>query len=217
MTLDDQHSPHALHSWLLIVGITSFSLYMLWDIQILQNLLGADTTWISRCILAIFIAASFHCGWKSFELTKAQLSICALTKNKSTIPKLQSPVVDFMQSIQKHRSSKTQEQAAEILAYELRRQIPGGWFITGLLIKLGLLGTVIGFGVMLGSVGDLATLEVGDLKSLIQKMTAGMGLALITTIFGLICSMVLGIQYLLLDATADRLIARSINLAEKHH
>ncbi|MDO6749982.1 MotA/TolQ/ExbB proton channel family protein, partial [Gilvimarinus sp. 1_MG-2023] len=80
-------------------------------------------------------------------------------------------------------------------------------FMTGVLVKLGLLGTVVGFMLMLGSVSGLENLDTSDLKVLMQQMTTGMGVAMNTTLVGLVCSILLGLQYLLLDRSADRLVA----------
>ncbi len=89
-----------------------------------------------------------------------------------------------------------------------------GWFLAGLVIKLGLLGTVIGFVLMLGSVSGLESLDIGDVKQLMQQMTQGMGIAMNTTMVGLVSSMLLGIQYLLLDRSADRFVVETINLGQ---
>ena len=85
----------------------------------------------------------------------------------------------------------------------------------GGMIKLGLLGTVIGFIVMLSSVSGLENLTIADVKDLMQKMTEGMGIAMSTTLIGLIGSMLLSAQYLLLDRMADRFVAMSIRLGEE--
>ena len=74
------------------------------------------------------------------------------------------------------------------------------------MIKLGLLGTVIGFIMMLTSIGGLDSLDIEQVQRLMQQMTQGMMVALNTTLLGLIGSMILGIQYLLLDHCADRLL-----------
>ncbi|MCU7849742.1 MAG: hypothetical protein KZQ89_17460 [Candidatus Thiodiazotropha sp. (ex Lucinoma kastoroae)] len=53
-----------------------------------------------------------------------------------------------------------------------------------------------------------------DIQGLLQRMTTGMGVALNTTLMGLSCSMLLGMQYLMLDRAADRLVAEAIQFTE---
>ena len=83
-----------------------------------------------------------------------------------------------------------------------------------MLVKLGLLGTVIGFILMLRSVMAIESFNIEDAQSMLGAMTVGMGVALNTTMIGLVCSMLLGMQYLLVDRGADRLIAEAVFVAE---
>ena len=80
------------------------------------------------------------------------------------------------------------------------------------LIKLGLLGTIIGFILMLASVSVTDNMDVASLQSIIKNMSSGMGTALYTTLTGLVASMILAIQYLLVERGSDCLIERSIQL-----
>jgi biopolymer transport protein ExbB/TolQ len=56
-------------------------------------------------------------------------------------------------------------------------------------------------------------MDVASLKSIIKSMSNGMGTALYTTLTGLVASMILAIQYLLVERGSDCLIERSIQLA----
>lgn len=69
---------------------------------------------------------------------------------------------------------------------------------------------------MLGSVADTSSLDVNTMQKVLKQMSSGMGTALFTTLAGLIGSMLLGLQYLLADKSADEIVRRSILLAEKH-
>ena len=83
------------------------------------------------------------------------------------------------------------------------------------LLKLGLVGTIIGFILMLGSIADTSSLDVNTMQKVLRQMSSGMGTALFTTLAGLVASMLLGLQYLLADKSADELIRRSIVIAER--
>jgi len=69
------------------------------------------------------------------------------------------------------------------------------WFITELLVALGMIGTVIGFIVMLGS--SFAEINIQDAQSVkdaLTDMALGMSTALYTTLTGLVTSQLLKVQ-----------------------
>jgi hypothetical protein len=61
--------------------------------------------------------------------------------------------------------------------------------------RLGLVGTVIGFIIMLSSFATVDFTDVASTQTLIKSMSMGMGVALWTTLIGQICSIVVNIQY----------------------
>jgi len=67
----------------------------------------------------------------------------------------------------------------------------GIWFIADNFLSLGMLGTVVGFIIMLTSVYAVDLSNTANYSILITNMLSGMGTALITTLTGLICSMML--------------------------
>ena len=100
------------------------------------------------------------------------------------------------------------------MAEQAHGQHEAGWFVAGSLIKLGLLGTVIGFVLMLAPVTTLESFDQSQVQGLLKQMTVGMGVALNTTLIGLVCTLLLGIQYLLVDRAADRLVAQTVHFTE---
>ena len=70
-----------------------------------------------------------------------------------------------------------------------------GWFITELLLALGMIGTVIGFILMLGgSFESLNISDTGSVKTALTDMAIGMSTALYTTLVGMVCSQILKVQ-----------------------
>ena len=70
-----------------------------------------------------------------------------------------------------------------------------GWFITELLLALGMIGTVIGFILMLGgSFESLNLSDTGSVKTALTAMAIGMSTALYTTLVGMVCSQILKVQ-----------------------
>lgn len=177
--------------WLWLVGLIMAGFYIGWDSGVIPAMIASDRTWLSLLILVVFGMTTLHCGWRSVWLAR------------------EAEVL-----LKPHEGSgmggDSTTLAAELLAEKLRGQHQIGWFVSGVLIKLGLLGTVIGFVIMLASVGKLESLDITQVQHLMQQMTQGMKIALNTTIFGLVSSILLGMQYLFLDRSADKLVAEAV-------
>ena len=73
------------------------------------------------------------------------------------------------------------------------------WYVVDLLIKLGLVGTVIGFIIMLSSIVTIENFDLSLMQTLLQKMSAGMMIALYTTLTGLVSSILLAFQNKILE------------------
>jgi len=116
--------------------------------------------------------------------------------------------------IGRQRGAKKKSTLTDALAERLKGAHELGWFVADILLKLGLVGTIIGFILMLGSIANTASLDVNTMQKVLREMSGGMGTALFTTLAGLIGSILLGLQYLLLDKSADELILRIIRVAE---
>ena len=68
-------------------------------------------------------------------------------------------------------------------------------FMVGIMTKLGMLGTVIGFIMMLSTcLTGVNFQNVQSMQGVIGSMTSGMSTALVTTAAGLICSLILQLQ-----------------------
>ena len=80
-----------------------------------------------------------------------------------------------------------------------------GHFISELLLKLGLMGTVIGFIMMLMPIAEIQTFDPNILQQLLSSMSGGMAVALYTTLTGLITSTLVKYQYYLADSAVIRI------------
>ena len=68
-------------------------------------------------------------------------------------------------------------------------------FMVGIMTKIGMLGTVIGFMIMLSTcLSDVSFQNVQSMQGVIGSMSTGMSTALVTTAAGLICSLILQLQ-----------------------
>ena len=75
-----------------------------------------------------------------------------------------------------------------------------GWFIAESCLVLGLIGTVTGLILMLGTAfTELDVTNITSVQNALIKMSLGMSTALYTTLVGLICSLVIKIQLVTIE------------------
>lgn len=195
--------------WLLLSTVSLALLVLLCDLQVLQYLLFSDVTRITGLTLLVYLFTSLHCGYRSWFLAVEHQALQAAVDGYA-----QSRLIGtYLANLD--AGCAENPVAAELFAERARGQHQVGWFVTGVVIKLGLLGTVVGFVLMLGSVSELDNLDISDIKALMQQMTAGMGVAMNTTLVALVCSILMGLQYLLLDRSADLLVAAGVELGQR--
>ncbi len=226
------------HQWFILFTSLLFVSVILWHEGLIGQLLINDPSRISIVIGLLFIAGTAHCGIRSRKLAGELSAMHEIIRYKQTNPDAVARLHDdeliignrtFKDSLAKSYFSsfmkgisfdeiklkKTENsQLTEVLSEHARGQHEMGWFVSGLLVKLGLLGTVIGFILMLRSVMSLGSIDFNDVQALLGEMTIGMAVALNTTLMGLLTSMLLGLQYLMLDRSADKLISDAVFFTE---
>ena len=199
--------PHfILISWLWLAGLLLFMVMVTWHIGLLPKALADDQTRISLVLLLLTALVSLHCAYRSYTLSRLD-SALSNWQSKQT-QHTDNALLNTYLSLMTRDGEKNLTLNGEILAEHFHYQHAFGWFAAGAMIKLGLLGTVIGFIMMLTSIGELDSLDIEQVQSLMQRMTQGMMVALNTTLLGLVGSMILGVQYLFLDHSADQLLLR---------
>ena len=100
------------------------------------------------------------------------------------------------------------------LADALRGPNQLGAYAGDALMKLGLLGTVIGFIMMLAPIAGLDAADHASVRSSMGLMSDGMAVAMYTTLTGLIGSILIQTQYYMLDKATQRLFGIATNLTE---
>lgn len=104
-------------------------------------------------------------------------------------------------------SEQTATQAREAM---MARWLNHGWFAADAVLKIGLLGTIIGFILMLSPIASLASYDAASLQTALGQMSGGMAVALYTTLTGLIVNIVLRFQYqFLADAMQALLLSEA--------
>lgn len=79
-----------------------------------------------------------------------------------------------------------------------------GWFTSDLCLTIGMMGTVVGFIMMLSGFATVDPNDISTVQGLIKTLGLGMSTSLYTTLMGLICSAGLKIQYFNLSQAIDK-------------
>ena len=95
-------------------------------------------------------------------------------------------------------------QTEDYLVEKIEHLMEVGWFTSDLCLSVGMMGTVIGFIMMLSGFANVDVSNMTTVQDLIKGLGTGMSTALYTTLTGLICSALLKIQYFNLSQAIDK-------------
>ena len=87
---------------------------------------------------------------------------------------------------------------------KIEHLIEVGWFTSDLCLTIGMIGTVVGFIMMLSGFATVDPNDISTVQGLIKTLGIGMSTSLYTTLMGLICSAGLKIQYFNLSQAIDK-------------
>tara|TARA_B100001175_G_scaffold63247_1_gene51377 strand:+ start:14495 stop:15205 length:711 start_codon:yes stop_codon:yes gene_type:complete len=173
------------------------------------TLIDNDASYITSLIFIIFIYFSGKVGIELFYLRTRYLHVknllsMILKGSKSDINSIlkifQYSKNNDDQSIFFYVTSNTDSDSAkENFEYSLTSKLNTGWLVADGLLKLGLIGTVIGFIIMLSAITEIDGFDFTMMKEMLQNMSRGMEVALYTTLSGLVSSILLTIQYSYLE------------------
>lgn len=213
----------SFHLWLLIASASVFAFFVAATSGGLAFVIEHDLTFISDAVMVFFLATTVYCGTRAWRLSRELMVVQALAQPGSGFTgrsarsqaefTSQSWVARFLTQVGASKKPETHEQLINVLTEKLRGSHEIGWFITETMTKLGLLGTVIGFLVMLTALVGSNQLELTAMQSILRDMASGMGIKIIATVVGLLCNIVLALQWLLLDRCADKVLAGAIYLS----
>ena len=236
---------HLLLVWLMLVGLIGFVLFLALKEKLLLLLYLGDSSKLSWVITLMFIIITIYCARRvwfiSVELNNSE-KVCALARRHELSVEEDQIYLDGSEKLPdclltrylldlfyRAQSVPAEDEQAEnntinannkelIEVFEAKLKNPHnlGWFFTDIMIKLGLLGTIIGFVLMLGSVVNVTDFDVTTMQNILKEMSSGMGTALYTTFAGLTCSILTAAQFHLLDQAADELVDATKHLTQVH-
>ena len=213
-----------LAAWAAFAGLLLFAGYVLYQKGIWAALLNADPTYLTALIVVLFVSATVWVGVRANTLTReyeAFLQFEALVHKSPTAArdwlkeKQASWAHEFFSAIQsKGKAWRDNARLIDLLAEKTSAPHEMPWWINGVLLKLGLLGKVIGFSIMALQLGEMSSFDSGQTSAVLKTLTGGLGIALLTTMTGLAANILLGLQLMRLDRFADALTAKAIQISE---
>jgi len=182
--------------WLALSGMFVFAAWLLGVQGVWALLLQSDPTGITFVIIVVFAVATLWCGARARELTRERQAAAAGTPGWAAdywVALAQAPL----------------EAAApmELLLERTHGPHATAWWVNAIQLKLGLLGKVIGFSILALQIGRFQNFDPAQSQDLLKSLTTGLGVALLTTMVGLVGNILLGLQLTRLDRYADALVA----------
>jgi hypothetical protein len=229
----NDHLP--LLRWLMFTGVCVFGFVMIWYYGLFRRMLNSDKTYISSIIVILYAATCVHCFWRTTAISRESdraHRVLALVRQGGQHLRVEGEDVlapDGSKLPPGHITShirnlilKSDLQGGRIdqtlllrgLADALRGPNALGSFASDSLMKLGLLGTIVGFILMLAPIAGLDAADHASMKLSMGLMSDGMAVAMYTTLAGLIGSILVQTQYYMLDEATAKLFALATDLTE---
>jgi hypothetical protein len=159
-------------------------------------LLSSDPTGITLVIIVVFFAATLWCGARARELQRQRRALEA--GRASAAPT--GWAAEYWQALA--QAPRDAGAPLDLLLEQTHGPHHTAWWVNGIQLKLGLLGKVIGFSILALQIGNLQSFDPSQSQELLKSLTTGLGVALLTTMVGLVGNIVLGLQLTRLDADA---------------
>jgi hypothetical protein len=209
--------------WAAYFGLLIFAFYILYVKGIWASLLAADPTYLTALIVVLFVGSTIWVGFRANQLAWQYEQVCkfrGLIMSKASKEALLQEENSWMKDLFNGLLAKKQDwrnnsQLVSLFAEKSSAAHEMTWWVNGVLLKLGLLGKVIGFSIMALQLGSLDSFDASQTSAILKTLTGGLGIALLTTMTGLAANMLLGLQLMRLDRFADYLTASAIETIEQ--
>lgn len=214
--------------WLLLNCLLAFAVVTLWYFGLIQIMLETDRTKISLLILGIFVLTDIHCLVQTVAVSRdlksarrvseildgagsgvlrregERVLVDEETELRSGV--MTSHIARLITKAAKLKGARLdQTLLLRILADRLRSREKLGWFVSEALLRLALLGTAVGFILMLVPISQVTSFDPETLRKALAGMSGGMAIALNVTVTGIAAALVLKFEYYLLDGATNEL------------
>ncbi len=172
---------------LMLVGIA-------WRQGLVEQVWVADTSTLSVVIAVLFVWGMIVGGWRAWKLSEE------LDRVRAGQPAEKAKA--YNDAIRRGVDPRV---AAEALRTKLLQRVAFAKQLSGTLVTLGLVGTVIGFIIALSGVDPSLVGDASSIGPMVGKLIEGMGVALYTTLVGACFGIWAAINHQLLATGASNL------------
>lgn len=225
--------------WWTLAGLVIFGAIVCVDQGLVQVMLAADRSHICIVILFMYAIGLGHTLVRSIYLSRqidhAGALVRSLESGAETVVHVDAAglrlaggevwrrgfttdyLIDYLGTTP--ATSVTNEDEGEsnlleVYAARIRAANEFGWFYIDLMLKVGFLGTLVGFILMLSSVADTGALDANTMQKVLTQMSLGMSTALYTTLASLVGGILLSVPYYLLDRGLETLLRLTVHVKE---
>jgi hypothetical protein len=223
--------------WMIFTGVSLFGFGLAWHYGLFQLMTAQDRSGISVFICILYLVISGHClvyiigisreintahrvrervsiGVSSYRIAGRRV----ITDDGAALPtgRVTDYIGNLVAKAEKQGADRRLDQTLLLrgLADKLRSPMQFGAFAGDALLKLGLLGTIVGFILMLLPLANLDNFDPTSMKSSMKVMSGGMAIAMYTTLAGLVGSILVKAQYYILDNASAYLFDVTTDLTE---
>jgi hypothetical protein len=182
--------------WLALAGLFVFAAWLLGVRGVWALLLHSDPTGITLVIIVVFVVATLWSGMRARELAREREAMAARAPGWAH---------DYWAALGAEPIDETAP--LDVLLERTHGPHSTAWWVNAIQLKLGLLGKVIGFSILALQIGQIQNFDPAQAQELLKSLTTGLGVALLTTMVGLVGNILLGVQLTRLDRFADELVA----------
>jgi len=210
--------------WMIFTGISAFAAVLLWHFGLIRRMVEADRSCISSVIVLLYLATTLHCLWRIVVVSREDDAARRAVSLGETVVTAGPPlprglIGEFVRALAVKAALAPMRRPdptalLRSLATRLRGANRFGDFASDTLMKLGLVGTIIGFIMMLAPIATLDTADRGAIKVSMNLMSEGMAVAMYTTLAGLVASILVKIQYYVLEDATARLFLLAVALGD---
>lgn len=223
--------------WLSLTSLVSFGAVVAYDQGLIQGMIASDRSQICLVVIAMYLVGLGHTfvrtHYLSTQLLRAEQFLASLKAQAAHSVGItpegvqfaagsavtRSFLVDYLieRTASRQRPDREEESKTDLLeayAAGVRSANEFGWFYIDLMLKVGFLGTLVGFILMLSSVSDSGSLDASSMQKVLAHMSLGMSTALYTTMISLVAGILLSVPYYLLDRGLERLLQMTVHVTE---
>jgi len=223
-----------LLKWMVLTAVAVFAFFVAASFGLVEQVFRVDRTYISLAITILFLITSLHCMVRILYISRELNRTGACGKQIAAEPNalaldgvvvngggkplpgglLSQHVHDLIMKARLKPERIDQTLLLKAFEEKLFNAQAIGFFISETMLRLGLLGTVIGFIFMLAPLTNVQAIDVGQMREILASMSDGMAVALYTTLCGLIGGILLKLEYYFLQGGTEELVAMVTEITE---